>query len=389
MLTAILLARKSSDFDITIIEKNNKLGKKLLATGNGRCNFTNEKMESSCYYSNAKDDSEANNFVKKVLAGFDEKSVRELFLELGLMSKEKDGYVYPYSNQASTVVEMLKRNLSYYKIKVRLEETVEAVEQLDSSEFVVETNENCYHADKLVLACGGMAASKLGGTTLGYRLAKHMGHSIEPCLPALTGYRCKEKFLKAFSGVRIQGTLTLLVDGKEVAKDQGEIQCVLDGISGIPAFQLCHIASKALHNKKKVSGAIDFLPNIEKEELLSYLQEQKKKWDMRAVLCGLVNEKCVDEILMRSKGIEGVCDTLKNFTFSIEDTFGFEKSQVTAGGVSLSELDSETMESKLHKGLYLLGELVDVDGICGGYNLQWAWSTAYACANAISENSYC
>lgn len=373
MLAAILTARQG--MKVMLIEKNKTLGKKLSATGNGRCNFTNEQMNRDCYYSNDI------TFVDSVLQHFGWQDTVFLFREFGILERSREGYVYPKSNQASTVVDKLKSSCETYGVEILLEETVEQVAKTPKGFFVM-TDKQSIYSDYLVLACGGIACPELGGTKSGYQLARQFNHNITPLYPALTGFLSKGKWLPEFAGVRILGKLSIYTQGKLLAEEEGEIQCTKTGISGIPAFQLCHLVSEALKNGE-VYGEIDFLPEMKKEEVLSFLTMQSEKFSVEDVLKGMINSKCVKEIIRRGSSLTDVAETLKAFYFPIEMTAGFEKAQVTAGGVSLQEICRESMESKKIEGLYVTGELLDADGICGGYNLQWAWATAYLCAEDI------
>lgn len=373
MLAAILTARQG--MKVMLIEKNKSLGKKLSATGNGRCNFTNEQMNRDCYYSNDI------TFVDSVLQHFGWQDTVFLFREFGILERSREGYVYPKSNQASTVVDKLKSSCETYGVEILLEETVEQVAKTPKG-FFLKTDKQSIYSDYLVLACGGMACPELGGTKSGYQLARQFNHNITPLYPALTGFLSKGKWLPEFAGVRILGKLSIYTQGKLLAEEEGEIQCTKTGISGIPAFQMCHLVSESL-KKGDVYGEIDFLPEMEKEDILSFLTIQSRNFSLEDVLKGMVNSRCIKEIIRRGSSLTEVAETLKAFSFPIQATAGFEKAQVTAGGVRLQEISADSMESKKTERLYVIGELLDADGVCGGYNLQWAWATAYLCAEDI------
>ncbi len=373
MMAAIMLTKAGRQ--VTLIEKNKSLGKKLAATGNGRCNYTNAKMSSEYYYGQDRDS------IACVLEQFGYHDTIRLFEELGILSRSKDGYIYPYSNQASTVVERLRDCCYEQGVKVCLETTVLHLSRDDR--FHVITDHGHFYGEQVILACGGLASQELGGSALGYDLAKKCGHQVSPLWPGLTGYISDENWLKAFSGVRIQGSISILVNGRVIAREAGEIQCTKQGISGIPAFQLCRQVAQALAAGERVSGMIDYVPVLSEEELSQYIEQRRERFTMEQIVSGLVNGKCVSEIIKRGTTVSQIVDSLKHFPFSIKDTAGFDKAQVTAGGVPLTEISSETMQSKLMPGLYITGELLDADGICGGYNLHWAWATAVIAARDI------
>ncbi len=375
MLAAILLAREN--VSTAIIEKNNKLGKKLLATGNGRCNFTNKQMGSQYYYG---DDS----FVQSVLNQFSNTDIIDFFYHSGMLYREKDGYYYPYSNQSKTVVERLKELLAHYGVDVYCNEKCLSVSKKDF--FQVRTSNETIESEHLILATGSKASPELGGDGSGYQIARKFGHHVSDLFPALTGLTVDGNVFHSMAGVRLQGEISLWEQKRCLASETGEIQCTKSGVSGIPVFQVCRVAAEYLKNHSIVEGSIDFLPQFDLEGCASFIESQLGQMKVRDVLLGILHEKCVDSILERcpdKRDFKRIAYVLKNFKFSINGTAGFEKAQAVAGGVMLDEVSPMTMESKKCSCLYLLGEILDVDGICGGYNLQWAWSTAYVAATAI------
>ena len=250
-----------------------------------------------------------------------------------------------------------------------------------------------YLADAVILATGAKAAPKLGSGGSGYTLAKKLGHSIVPVVPALVQLRCKETFFKALAGVRLQGTVHLIVNGTEVCSDTGEIQLTDYGISGIPVFQVSRFASRAIYEKKKVEAVLDFMPDFSEEAFQAFLQARiavRPEKKMEDFFTGLLNKKVSQVILkianirtnqkagtLEKDEITRIVKTVKAFRTEVTGTNSFEQAQICAGGVNTKEINPETMESLLIKNLFFAGELMDVDGICGGYNLQWAWSSGY------------
>lgn len=387
LIAAIAAARCRNE--VLLLEKEKKAGKKLSVTGNGKCNYTNYIQTENCYYS------EDRELLKTVWEQFSVQDTIAFFQELGIYPKEKEGYIYPYSEQASSVTECLLQEALYRKVKIKYMEEVIKIEK--QTQFLVHTRTYCYKADRLVITTGGMASSVFGSNGSGYLLAQQMGHQIIPPVPALTGLKIKEKQLTVCAGVRIAARLQLEVIAgikKELeVAEQGELQITNYGISGIPVFQISRLAAKALQQKKQVIVSIDFFPILSHMELFDYLKERKERLSYNMVsqfLTGMFPQKVKDYIIMvcclektkqvkqlTKSELQKMVQTIKQTNVSIWDTNGFDHAQVTAGGIPLSEIEVSTMESRLVKGLFFAGELLDVDGICGGYNLQWAWSSGY------------
>lgn len=361
-------------WDAVILDKNAAAGKKLLATGNGRCNFTNRRMGAECYFGEA-------GFVEAVLARVDDCKAVRIFEEIGMLHRERDGYCYPYSGQASTVVQLLTDACKEQGVGFRFETKVTKVVHNDGEYVIFCSDKVKYRCKNLVLATGGKAYESLGGDGSGYQLCRRLSHQVTPLYPGLTGLRAEGREWKALAGVRMQGEISLYIEGGLVKKESGEIQLVKDGISGIPVFQLCRLAAMGLAEQKKVTAVLDFFPSMDREQLEQWLS-------LHGIdkLAGLVHTKWCDVVRKRAGGsVRETARLLKRYEIPIFDTFGLGRAQVTAGGVSTGEVCPDTMQSKLHKGLYLIGELLDVDGICGGYNLHFAWSTAYICAEGIER----
>lgn len=374
LMCGFLLGRNGHD--VLLIEKNTSAGKKLLATGNGRCNFTNRHMAPECYYGEQ-------NFIEEILGCFHAEDAIRLFEEIGIYHRERDGYCYPHSGQASTVVELLKTSCEEAGVRflfdTRVSRIVHKEKQGENGKYeVVCKNNSCFSCDKFILATGGKACAELGGDGSGYKLCRSLSHHVTEIFPGLTGLKAAGDEWNRLSGVRMQGKISLYSEGHFIKSESGEIQIVKNGLSGIPVFQLCRIAAGELSKGREVRCRIDFFPEWEEKELEEWLLAHGVE-----KLQGLVNQKWVPVIRKRAGEPEEVSHLLKNYETVIIDTFGLERAQVTAGGVPTGEIDPATMQSRIHKNLFLLGELVDVDGICGGYNLHFAWATAYLCAKAI------
>lgn len=349
---------------VTIFEKNDRIGKKLSATGNGRCNFTNLHMSTDCYYGD-------NGWMENVLGRVTPQKVIDQFAIMGVLHRERDGYVYPHTNQAGTVIRALEQACRAEQIHMELDCLVKGIYWKSKKEgFEVTTSRGTMSCRILVVASGSAASKELGGDTSGYEMLQRLRLHVGNIYPGLTGLRCPGKWWKQVAGTRIQGTFSLLVDGEEKRGETGEIQIVKDGVSGIPVFQLCRVAAEALDQGKRVRGIIDFVPALSKEKL--------QKWSGEHGIQGLVPEKWLPVLETRD------VSCLKNYTFDVADTFGLERAQVAAGGVELSQVDPTSMEVRQMPNLFLLGEILDVDGKCGGYNLHFAWATAMLAAETIA-----
>lgn len=360
--------------DAVILEKNASAGRKLLATGNGRCNFTNRHMSEQCFYGDKE-------FVTKVLAQMDAEQVIGMFEELGMFHRERDGYCYPYSGQAAAPVMVLTETCRENGVSFRFDTEVRNVVH-KNGEFVIHCNrgEN-FRCRTLVLAAGGKAGKELGGSGSGYKLCRSLSHHVTDLYPGLTGLRTEGRQWTALAGVRLQGQVTLLIDGRPAGQESGEIQLVRDGISGIPVFQLCRIAAEGLAAGRAVTCYLDCCPAMSSGQLKDWLSRHGA-----ARLSGVVHAKLARFFMEQAgQSPDALVHMLKQYEIVIKDTFGFERAQVTAGGVSTDEVEADSMQSKLCEGLFIIGELLDVDGICGGYNLHFAWSTAFRCAKQIIE----
>lgn len=393
-LTAAIAAASEKTVRVFILEHQDKAGRKLLSTGNGRCNLTNENMSPSFFRSR---EPEA---VRRVLERFGYEETIRFFQRMGLMTKSRNGYVYPRSGQASTVLQTLRQEAE--RLGVQIHTGVHVTEiRPEKGRFSIRSEEKTYSADRVILSAGGKAAPALGSDGSGYALAKLLGHTLVPVTPALVQLRTQPCPLAKAAGVRVDAGVKILVNGKHAAEDKGEILLTAYGISGIPVFQVSRYASGALREKKKVQAELDLLLDISEEEFFRYLICQKKErggLPAAAYLSGVFPEKLVlcllslSGIPFRKKAREIPGEALrrlshqcKRLMLQIEADNGFDNAQVCAGGVSLKEIDCRTMQSRLVKGAYLTGELLDADGICGGYNLQWAWATGYLAGKAAAQ----
>lgn len=380
---------------VTVYEKNDRVGKKILSTGNGRCNFSNEAMGEAFYHGSG------TSLLAGALSEFGVVQTKAFFASLGMRIRDRDGYLYPASDQASTVLDLLRYELDRRRVTVHTGEAVRTVSfDRDRKKFWIgrQGEGACY--DAVILSCGGKAAPSTGSDGDGFRLAEGFGHRIVRPVPALAALVCKESFYKQVAGVRCDAALTLLVAGKEIGTERGELQLTDYGLSGIPAFQLCRTAGYALAEKKPVAVRVSFLPDFNESSCELFFRERLAAHgedEMDVFLTGIVNKK-INRLLMKLSGIrenERAKDVpaeafgrLQKRYLSLETvvtgTNGFDRAQVCAGGVDCAEVTACLM-SKKQPGLYFAGEVLDIDGQCGGYNLQWAWSSGTVAGRAAAR----
>ncbi len=392
-LSAAIAASKSGA-RILLIDRNEKIGKKILVTGNGKCNLTNNIQESHCYRTDNPDK------MKTVFEKFSYEKTQEFFGELGIIVRNKNGYIYPYNEQAASVREAFELLVNEIKnIEIMLESRVKDIE-LSRKGYLVISDRGKYVSDQLIITTGGYAGPKIGCDGSGYVFAGRLGHEIVKPLPALTPLKSGAPFLKKVSGVRNQAKITLLVDGNPMKIEKGELQWTDYGISGVAIFQLSRYAIVALEQGQKVSLSLDFAPEYDKNELSDMIDTYSRIHPDRKVgdlLKGFMPAKLIPVLVrearipedacgreVKEKELESICSAIKEFSLRINGYMGYEKAQVTRGGISLSQV-TDDLESIFHPGLYFAGEVLDVDGTCGGYNLQWAFSSGNVAGNAAGR----
>ena len=373
MMSALSAAKKGG-VKVRLLEKNEFLGKKLLATGNGRCNLTNINCPGA------------------------EDTLR-LFSDMGLLTKtETEGRVYPYAEQASAVRDILVNMLRDFEVEVLCGIDIQSID-LQSSEFIVSNKNKAFASDAVILTTGGKAGPQYGSTGEGYRFARKFGHSIVRTMPSLVQMTSDSPYFPAIKGVRAKGRVELVRDGQTLEQETGEIQFTEGGPSGICIFNL----SKKYCKGDKIR--IDLFPDYGGAQMADMLSNRREKLGKRQIselLLGMVNLKLIPVLLkelhldekrlicsLTPGELADMARLLTEWTIPITGTKGWKEAQVTSGGIDLSEIDLNTMESKLTPKLYFAGEILDFDGKCGGYNLQWAWSSGRmageAAATALGE----
>ena len=380
LMAAITAARNNED--VTILNNANKPGKKILMTGNGKCNITNLSMNESFY------DDDCKAFVKDVLGVFAEEDTLKFFEGIGVHTYDKDGYVYPLSNQASTVLNHMLLEAERLGVKIVNDCIIKDVKE---NTIICEDRE--VNFDKLIIATGGVTAKKSGSDGSSYDLIKKLGHTVSNPVPVLTGVVCSNKRLKDISGVRSKVVANLIYDGKKIDSENGECQFTDKGLSGICIFNLSIKIKKLIENKgnKDIVIDLELCPEITKEDLENLLKNSKDfKIPVADALNGFINFKLAtyicknanvnpykESIELSDKNIKVLADKIKHFTFNVSELINSDNAQATSGGVALSEVDSKTMKSLKDENVYFAGEVLDVVGKCGGYNLQFAFSSGF------------
>ena len=379
-MAAALWAAQEPNVQVILMERQARVGRKLQATGNGRCNLSNEKFHISHYHG------EDPSFTEQVFSQFGVEDTLNWFSSLGLCTvTEQSGKVYPYSDQANSVVDVLRLALDKENITLRLGFEAEKIKYSPNG-FIVESKEEIVTCDRLIVACGGLAGSKLGGTMAGYKLLSKLGHRSTKLRPNLVQIQSRWQALSSLKGVRANCNVEILHNGDLFAQSRGELQFTEQGLSGPVIFEISRDVCSA-------SGSwiarLDFMPQWNEDKLMAHLQNRMQtNYPIDELLTGVLHNR-LGRVLTQCAGIKGkayckdlsqreleeLCGCVKALEVELTEPMGMENAQVTAGGVLTDDFDPYTLESKKIPGLFVCGELLDVDGDCGGYNLQWAWSS--------------
>nr|WP_312577516.1 NAD(P)/FAD-dependent oxidoreductase [Sedimentibacter sp.] len=386
-LVASIAARRSGA-DVTIFEKMNRVGKKILATGNGRCNYTNMNIFYNCFHSkNIKQ-------AEHVLQFFDLNKTLSFFEQLGIYPYvDESGKVYPNSLQASSVLDVLRYEVLRLNINEITDFEVKELRKNKDKFSIIGLNET-YYADKVILATGGKASPQLGSDGSGYSLAEAFGHKIVEPFPALVQLKLDGKFFKRITGIRFDGIVKGFTDKVIIREEAGELLFTEYGISGPPVLQISRMILEKLNKGEKTYISVDMFPDMSKNDLFDVLRDRFIKLKYKSLedsLIGFINKKLIPVILteagfdnkeekcekLNKKEIYKIIDILKEWKFQVVGHNTWQQAQVTAGGIDLSGVKEKTLESNKVRGLFFAGEILDVDGDCGGFNLQWAWSSGY------------
>lgn len=387
-MAAALTAAKNPENQILLFERQSRVGRKLQATGNGRCNLTNLHADGDSYHGQIPE------FAKPALEAYPVERTLQWFRELGLYTvTEESGRVYPYSDQANSVVDVLRFGLMKENIQLLTGEEVTKIRRNDGG-FSVESGEDSYFCDKLIVACGGLAGTKSGGSMSGYKLLRSLGHRVTRLRPTLVQLKSNWSGCGSLKGVRANCAASIYCDDVLHSSSAGEIQFTEYGLSGPVIFE---ISRDVCQGSSDWTCLMDFLPDWDENALYSEMNRRRDTdLPVEELLTGILHNR-LGRVLTAAAGVRGqrtvtsltdeelasVCRIVKGLVVTLTDTMGMDSAQVTAGGIVTAEFVPETMESRLVPGLYACGEVLDIDGDCGGYNLQWAWSSGcLAGANA-------
>lgn len=387
MIAAISAGRAGAD--VTILERNARVGKKILATGNGRCNFTNINADITCYHGhNPK-------FAYSALANFTVDDTIKFFEKLGIAHKVEDaGKVFPMSDQASSILDVFLYELNEIGINIVCDAYVKGITKKNDKFKIELENGKVYLGNRIIIATGGKAMPSSGSDGNGYDLATKLGHTIIKIFPALVQLMLDGSFFTRIDGVKFVGTAEIIHKNKSVASDKGDILFTNYGVSGPPILQISRKAGELLNEGKEAHLKITIIDMISKADLRKLINKRFQIGSKKPVdfsLVGFINKRLIP-VLLKEAGIidvkrpvanlsakeqEEIIDILTDWRFKIKGSRSWPSAQVTAGGVDTEEIDQNTMESKLVKGLFFAGEIIDIDGLCGGFNLQWAWSSGF------------
>ena len=383
-MAAALAARESLNNRVILIERQNRVGRKLLATGNGRCNLTNEYADLSRYHG------ENVPFIAPAMERFTVENTLAWFQGLGLMTRTEpdSGRVYPLSDAASSVVDTLRLALEARGVELLCGCDIVEAKQDGVGFLLTSALTEEIRCNKLIVACGGMAGAKLGGTKAGYELLGSLGHGRTALHPSLVQLKTDNTYTRSMKGVRTQAKLTLEKTGRLLDFAQGEVQFTDYGVTGPAVYELSRTASFAGDG---CVLCLRLLPELDKAQLWEYLDRKRNdfpNYKAESLLSGALHNAIARTILRRAeipaetrlwsladKNLAQISELIRRFELPLQGTLTFDEAQVTAGGMDTEQFDPETMESRLVSGLYACGEVLDIDGDCGGFNLQWAWSS--------------
>jgi len=385
-MAAALWAAKSGN-EVLLFERQARVGRKLLATGNGRCNLSNTKLDFSNYHGEDPD------FAKFALDSFPVSRILRWFDSLGLYTvTEASGRVYPYSDQANSVVDVLRFALQRENVELLTDFEVTKARKTEDG-FLVESRNEQIFCDRLIVACGGLAGTKLGGTMSGYQLLRSFGHHATRLRPALVQVKSSWQGCASLKGVRANCHAAIYHNNELYSQSTGELQFTQYGLSGPVIFE---ISRDVCQNGGEWVCRLDFIPGYSMKNLEYILQcRRNQALPVEEFLTGILHNR-LGRILTQAAQIRGnrssaeltdeeiscICQAIKGFEVTLTETLGMDSAQVTAGGILTSEFNPETMESRLVPGLYACGEVLDIDGDCGGFNLQWAWSSGAVAGNS-------
>ncbi|HEX2957886.1 MAG TPA: NAD(P)/FAD-dependent oxidoreductase [Chitinispirillaceae bacterium] len=394
MIAAITAARSGAD--VTVFERNDRIGKKLLATGNGQCNLTNLNCDHSHFHG------ENPHFVDDAFKCFTINETTGFFNSLGALTvAENDGRMYPRTYQASTILDVLRFELDSCGITVKTQTPIISVKK-NKSNFTLFSEDIHFTSDAVIVSCGSRAAPQLGGSSSGVDILNSLGHSSTATFPVLVPLKTDFPHSRHLKGTKVLADISLIINDKKVTTDYGEILFTEYGLSGPPVIQLSILVNTALHQNKKVKCTVDLFPDKTYDELIEHLHKRftnKSTFSIDTSLIGFINKRLITSVITESGitdpkkmscdihrvEINRIAATVKKWAFTITGSLSWNDAHVCAGGIKTSEFNSATMESGLVEGLYATGEVLDITGDCGGYNLQWAWSSGVVAGRSAAK----
>lgn len=397
------LKRQNKAKKIIILDHLNRVGKKILVTGNGKCNLSNKNVSINNYHS------QQIKIAENIINRFPYSSTIKLFKSIGLETKlDPSGRVYPRSEQASSVLDLMRIKLNSLGAEEITSFKINNIKNKGSF-FLISSEEKVIKAKTVIIATGGFTTPDQGCDGSGYLYLKEFGHKITPVFPSLTQIKVSNKIVRSLKGMRSHCKISLIADNIKIKEELGELQFTEYGLSGICAFQLSRLVSefsllKTIHGEKhsKIKISIDLVPELNRDETLQFIKNRitsNPHMTFENFLTGVINNR-IGQALIKSCGfnltqnianlseddILTLSNTLKSWEFNPIGTMPFKNAQVTAGGADLKYFNKDTLESKKVKNLYACGEVLDVDGDCGGFNLQWAWSSGYVAGLSAAKN---
>ncbi|MBE5742721.1 MAG: aminoacetone oxidase family FAD-binding enzyme [Clostridiales bacterium] len=384
LVCAEVLGSKFGGEKVLVLEKNDRVGKKILATGNGRGNITNLDLSPEKYHSQNGAD------ISQLLEKYGNKSIIEYFEGLGIGFSTEEGKVFPSSFQANSILDGLRMKIEYLGVDVQTSREVKRIKKTAVG-YILETDGRSFFADKVIFACGGKASKQYGTDGSAYALLQELGHSVTDLFPSLVQVKTDVSKIKGLKGLKQQAEIKAVCDGVKTPTFIGDILFTDYGISGNAVFYL----SAYISNKNNATLSISFLPDKGKGEIASFIREKFKNLpyvEAEEVLTGIINKQIGKAIIKdcgvvakNSRSADVIASKVKDFRLEYKGTLGFDNAQVTKGGIPFNEVSENTLESKKAKGLYIVGESLDVDGDCGGYNLQWAYTSARIACDGVLD----
>lgn len=388
--------------EIVILERMDRVGKKILATGNGRCNISNVNSVAKYYHSRSIDK------IEQVLKKFTATDTIRFFEQIGVLCKqEQDGRLYPYGNQAAGVLDVLRMESENLEIQEVCNFEVKEIKKVNDHFLITEKSGKTITASKVIITTGGKSTSNLGSNGSGYCLLQKFGHTLIETFPALVQVKSSNPVVKGLNGIKVDAIATVVRNHKVLKAEKGEILFTDYGLSGIAIFQLSRlIGEHYMSRSTKAEGIsifLDIMPDFNEQEIINIIVNRVKTQgykNLESFFTGMFNKR-VGQMLIKAAGISplsrlsnsltnkeitAIAKQIKAWEFAITGTMDFNNAQVTAGGINVDEFNSETLESKKANGLYAAGEVLDADGDCGGFNLQWAWASGFIAGKSVAAS---